>query len=170
LPPGPRHHGSGGGSSRGVRPSERTCPAISARLATHTSGASAAAARREADWALTVAETAPGRLARYGDQVSLALLRDLDEARVVVDRALGALLEYDRVHGSDLVGSLATFLSCQRSWQRTGRALGVHKQTVLYRMRRVEQLTGRVLAETADLAELWVALQARALLTGRPDR
>jgi purine catabolism regulator len=128
------------------------------------------AARREADWALTVAETAPGRLARYGDQVSLALLRDLDEARVVVDRALGALLEYDRAHGSDLVGSLATFLSCQRSWQRTGRALGVHKQTVLYRMRRVEQLTGRVLAETADLAELWVALQARALLTGRPDR
>jgi purine catabolism regulator len=129
-----------------------------------------AAARREADWALTVAETAPGRLARYGDQVSLALLRDLDEARVVVDRALGALLEYDRAHGSDLVGSLATFLSCQRSWQRTGRALGVHKQTVLYRMRRVEQLTGRVLAETADLAELWVALQARSLLTGRPDR
>jgi len=128
------------------------------------------AARREADWALTVAETAPGRLARYGDQVSLALLRDLDEARVVVDRALGALLEYDRAHGSDLVGSLATFLSCQRSWQRTGRALGVHKQTVLYRMRRVEQLTGRVLAETADLAELWVALQARSLLTGRPDR
>jgi purine catabolism regulator len=46
----------------------------------------------------------------------------------------------------------------------------VHKQTVLYRMRRVEQLTGRVLAETADLAELWVALQARSLLTGRPDR
>ncbi|MCU1653737.1 MAG: hypothetical protein JWQ60_4886, partial [Pseudonocardia sp.] len=71
---------------------------------------------------------------------------------------------------SDLVGSLATFLSCQRSWQRTGRALGVHKQTVLYRMRRVEQLTGRVLAETADLAELWVALQARSLLTGRLDR
>ena len=129
-----------------------------------------AAARREADWALTVAEAAPGRLARYGDQVSLALLRDLDEAQVVVDRALGVLLEYDRAHGSDLVGSLATFLSCQRSWQRTGRALGVHKQTVLYRMRRVEQLTGRVLAETADLAELWVALQARALLTGRRDR
>jgi DNA-binding PucR family transcriptional regulator len=79
------------------------------------------AARREADWALTVAETAPGRLARYGDQVSLALLRDLDEARVVVDRTLGARLEDDRTHGSDLVGSLATFLSCQRSWQRTGR-------------------------------------------------
>jgi len=125
------------------------------------------AARREADWALSVARSASGNLARYGDQVSLALLRDLDEARVVVDRTLGALLDYDREHGSDLVGSLSVFLSSRRSWQRAGRALGVHKQTVFYRMRRVEQLTGRNLAETGDLAELWVALQARALLTGR---
>jgi len=126
-----------------------------------------AAARREADWALSVARSASGRLARYGDQVSLALLRDLDEARVVVDRTLGALLDYDREHGSDLVGSLSVFLTSRRSWQRAGRALGVHKQTVFYRMRRVEQLTGRNLAETGDLAELWVALQARALLTDR---
>ncbi|HEY1967278.1 MAG TPA: PucR family transcriptional regulator ligand-binding domain-containing protein [Pseudonocardia sp.] len=124
----------------------------------------APAARREADWAVSVAASAPSRLARYGNQVSLFLLRDLDEAQMVVDRVLGALLEHDRERGSDLVGSLDTFLTCQRSWQRTGRALGVHKQTVLYRMRKVEQLTGRALAETADIAELWVALQARRLL------
>jgi purine catabolism regulatory family protein/PucR-like helix-turn-helix protein len=128
------------------------------------------AARREADWALTVAESMTSRLARYGDQMSLALLRDLDEARLVVDRTLGVLLDYDRTHRTDLVGSLSTFLSCQRSWQRTARALGVHKQTVFYRIRRVEQLTGRSLAETADLAELWVAMRARALLDGRGDR
>jgi purine catabolism regulator len=126
----------------------------------------APAARREADWALSVAVSGPSRVARYDDQVSLFLLRDLDEALVVVNRVLGVLLEHDREHRSDLVGSLDTFLACQRSWQRTGRALGVHKQTVLYRMRKVEQLTGRVLAETADIAELWVALQARRLLGG----
>jgi purine catabolism regulator len=142
------------------------------------------AARREADWALSVARSmpepipeqttsgrAPGppaaaRIARYGDQGSLALLRDLDEARIVVERTLGPLLRYDREHGSDLVGSLSAFLAHRRSWQRTARALGVHKQTVFYRMRRVEQITGRDLAETGDLAELWVALRAMTLLTG----
>ncbi|WP_028921495.1 PucR family transcriptional regulator [Pseudonocardia acaciae] len=150
---------------------ERVGPEASIGVSVALGGAHRfAAARREADWALSVAESSSGRLARYGDQMSLALLRDLDEARLVVDRTLGALLDYDRAHRTDLVGSLAAFLSCQRSWQRTARALGVHKQTVFYRIRRVEQLTGRSLAETADLAELWVAMRARALLDGRQER
>ena len=146
------------------RVGERACIGVSVVLG---STRRLPAARREAEWALSVAQSVPGRLARYGDQVSLALLRDLDEARVVVDRTLGALLEYDLEHGAELVGSLSMFLSKRRSWQQTARALGVHRQTVFYRMRRVEQLTGRSLAETGDLAELWVALQARALLGGQ---
>jgi purine catabolism regulator len=44
----------------------------------------------------------------------------------------------------------------------------VHRQTVFYRMERVEQITGRTLAETADIAELWLALSAHEVLTGSP--
>jgi purine catabolism regulator len=36
----------------------------------------------------------------------------------------------------------------------------VHRQTLVYRIERVEQLTGRQLQSTADVAELWLALQA----------
>jgi DNA-binding PucR family transcriptional regulator len=37
---------------------------------------------------------------------------------------------------------------------------------VVYRMERVAQLTGRTLVESADIAELWLALSALELLTG----
>ncbi|MGW3263987.1 PucR family transcriptional regulator [Streptomyces sp. NPDC001056] len=127
------------------------------------------AAQREAMWALTVAASRPDRSARYGDDHGYTVLRGVDEARRQVERTLGPLLAYDERHGTELVASLEAFLHCRRSWQRTAAALSVHKQTVMYRMQRVEQITGRTLAETADLAELWLALQARELLDG-PSR
>jgi purine catabolism regulator len=96
------------------------------------------------------------------------MLRDPAEAKALVDRTLGALLEHDRRNNTDLLHSLAVFLACRRSWQATARHLNVHRQTVTYRMQRVSQLTGRTLSETADIAELWLALSALELLTGEP--
>lgn len=126
------------------------------------------AARREAVWALSLARKAPGRISRYGEETTFTVLRSTEEAQVLVDRVLGPLLAYDAHHGTELTASLETFLQHRRSWQRTAAALSVHKQTVMYRMQRVEQLTGRTLAETADITDLWLAFQARALLSGAP--
>jgi purine catabolism regulator len=126
-------------------------------------------AAREAMWALGVAAGRPERLAVYGDAnplTPLPALRDPAEAQALVDRALGPLLGYDRAHGTQLVRSLAVFLSCRRSWQRAARELNVHRQTVVYRMERVAELTGRTLQDTRDIAELWLALSALELLTG----
>ncbi len=123
-------------------------------------------AAREAMWALGVAKSRPSRIARYDEATPLLALRDPAEAQELVDRALGTLLEYDRSSGGELVRSLAVFLACRRSWQATARELNVHRQTVIYRMRRVAELTGRTLTETADIAELWLALSALEVLTG----
>lgn len=123
-------------------------------------------AAREAMWALAVASGRTDRVAYYGGAAPLPALRDPAEAQALVDRALGALLEYDRKTHGELVRSLAAFLACRRSWQRTAERLSVHRQTVVYRMDRVEQITGRTLGETADIAELWLALSAHELLTG----
>lgn len=124
-------------------------------------------AAREALWALGVAAKQPGHIAHYGQAPPLPALRDPAEAQALVDRTLGTLLNYDRATNSNLVQSLAVFLACRRSWQRTARALNVHRQTVIYRMQRVSQLTGRTLAETADIADFWLALSALEMLTGQ---
>jgi DNA-binding PucR family transcriptional regulator len=42
-----------------------------------------------------------------------------------------------------------------------------HKQTLGYRIRKIEQLTGRGLTRTEHLAEWWFALRAHDLLIGR---
>ncbi|MGW6456237.1 PucR family transcriptional regulator [Streptomyces sp. NPDC055078] len=123
-------------------------------------------AQHEAVWALSLARSSEDRLVRYGEKTVHTVLRSVEEARSIVDRVLGPLIRYDATNGTDLTGTLQTFLVHQRSWQRTAAALNVHKQTVMYRIQRVQDLTDRKLAETADITELWIAFQASALLAG----
>lgn len=125
-------------------------------------------AMREAAWALSHARAHGQAVAHYGSAPTAMGPRSLAEAQSLVDETLQPLIEYDQQHHGELLTSLEAFLRCNRSWVRTARSLHVHPQTVTYRMRRVEQLTGRNLASTKDIAELWLALTARNSLNGRP--
>nr|MDP9166472.1 helix-turn-helix domain-containing protein [Actinomycetota bacterium] len=111
------------------------------------------------------AESTPDRTAHYGGVTMLSVLRDTEEAQVVVDRVLGALIAYDAAHSSDMVRTLDAYLRCDRSWVKTAAGMGVHRQTVVYRMQRVEEITGRRIADTAAIAEFWLALRAKDLLS-----
>jgi purine catabolism regulator len=117
-------------------------------------------AGREARWAQTAAHTLAQPLARYGDATPLFLPRTIGEAERAADRVLGPLLAYDEAHGTELLHSLSVFLEENRAWQRSAVLLHVHKQTLVYRMHRVEELTGRDLRSTGDIVELWMALRA----------
>jgi purine catabolism regulator len=117
-------------------------------------------ASREARWAQTAAQHLGRPLVRYGEATPLFLPRTLGEAEIAADRVLGPILAYDEEHGTELMRSLSVFLEENRSWQRSAELLHVHKQTLVYRMHRVEDLTGRDLRSTADVAELWLALRA----------
>ncbi|MBJ7337377.1 PucR family transcriptional regulator [Mycolicibacterium sp.] len=122
-------------------------------------------AAREATWAMRAAESTPDRTARYGDATMLSVLRDTEEAQVVVERVLGTLIAYDAARSGDMVKTLDAYLRCERSWVRTAKAMGVHRQTVVYRIQRVEEITGRRITDTAAIAEFWLALRARDLLS-----
>lgn len=121
---------------------------------------------REARWSLKAARSALSRTFNYGDATPFLGIGGIDDAMALVARVLGPLIEHERVHNTPMLATLDAFLANQRSWQRTADALSVHRQTVLYRIRKVEELTGRNTNETADIAELWLALQAQALLSG----
>ncbi|MFC9975464.1 PucR family transcriptional regulator [Spirillospora sp. NPDC127200] len=72
---------------------------------------------------------------------------------------IGALEDYDARHGARLLETLSAFLSHSGSWQRCAADLHVHVNTVRYRMRRVEQLTGRDLSRFPDRVDLYLALR-----------
>src|SRR5260221_6693794 len=86
------------------------------------------------------------------------------EARSLGDQVLGELLAYDRAHGSHYVSTVRAFVRADGSWQRAAAEMHVHKQTLGYRLRKVEELTGRGFVRTQHLAEWWFALQALDLL------
>jgi hypothetical protein len=79
-------------------------------------------------------------------------------------RLVSPLLDYDRRHQSELVRTLGIFLDCAGSWNACAEQLHVHLNTVRYRIRRIEELTGRNLSTMADLADLFPALSE----TGAP--
>lgn len=119
---------------------------------------------REATWATRAAASRTPHTFRYGDKTPLLGVAAIDDAAALVTRCLGKLIEHEERHATELLTTLEAFLDNQRSWQKTADALHVHRQTVLYRIRKVEEISGYDLAQTRDIAELWLALQARALL------
>jgi purine catabolism regulator len=105
---------------------------------------------------------------RYGETSPSLGPTDREDARALVEHRLGELLRYDAEHDGTLVATLESFLEHRRSWQRTAEALQIHRQTVHYRVRRIEELIDVDLAESGDLAQVWFALQARRSLEGMP--
>jgi purine catabolism regulator len=125
-------------------------------------------AAQEARWALAVATASGQRAAHYGDESITLPPRTPAEARVLVSRILAPLIRHDAQHGTDYVNTLRVFLRTDRSWQDAASELHVHRQTLGYRLRKIEQLTGRGVARTDDIAQWWLALRARELLAGQP--
>lgn len=128
-------------------------------------------AHRQARWALHRAQERRLVVLHHSDDLgaSVFLPGDRDDGRAAARRVLGPVLEYDDAHEAHLMDSLRAFLEENRSWQRAADRLHVHKQTLVYRLRRVEALTARSLSDTGDLADLWLALQA-ATSSGLVDR
>ena len=124
---------------------------------------------REASWAFSLAQRRGVAVSRYGSGPSWLGLSSVGDAQALVDRVLRPLQEYDREQNTDLVETLDAFLRNRRSWQQTAQTLHVHRQTVMYRMRRVAEITKLDLAETDSLAELWLALRAVELLDAEED-
>ena len=82
------------------------------------------------------------------------------------DRLLAPLADQDARTTVSLLDTLAVFLEHDASWARTARMLHIHVNTVHYRVRRIEQLTGRDLSNVADQTDLRAAL----LCAPRPNR
>ncbi len=109
----------------------------------------------------------PRVIASFDDLGSYGLLLGLQDTlslEVFYDSVLGKLQEYDEQNSSDLVKSLACFLEANGHWGDAAEKLYVHRHTLRYRMKRVEEITGRDLDQSQDRMEFWLALKAKELI------
>ena len=126
-------------------------------------GASVAVARREARWALARALEAGRAVVSYGDdRTEKWLTSETADLRALAEQVLGAVQAYDAAHETGLVPSVRVWLEHDRQTDRAARALHIHPNTLLYRIRRFEHLSGRSLASTESLAEVWLAMRTTA--------
>lgn len=107
------------------------------------------------------------RICRYAEMETDTpwLPRTPDEAARAFRTVLGAIHDYDLAQGSALLQTLQVFLEENRSWLQAAKRLHVHKQTLVYRIRRIEEISGRCMDSTADVATLWFALQSRCVMS-----
>lgn len=122
---------------------------------------------REARWAREATQESHVAIQVYGTDTSPFMPRSITEGEAVVDRVLGAVLEYDRTNDSQLMKSLAAYFAANRSWQEAADSLHIHRQTLVYRISKIEKLSGRRMQDMAQQTELYLALQTWTMLNGR---
>jgi purine catabolism regulator len=117
------------------------------------------------------AEPGAGGLATYRDLGSFQLLlslQDDDALRLFCDSILAPIEDGEGAYGGELMRSLEAFIECNGQWERAARKLYCHRHTLRYRIRRVEELTGRSLDSARDRIDFWLALRGRELIPPAP--
>lgn len=108
-----------------------------------------------------------GKVAEYDRLGVERLLTQLMEDRALdgfVDDVLGPLMAYDGAHGSDLVVTLDTFLRSACRQRATADALGIHVNSLHYRLQRIQEVGGVDLEDAEVRLNLQLALRARLVL------
>ncbi|MFD1202268.1 PucR family transcriptional regulator [Leucobacter albus] len=123
--------------------------------------AEVAAARLEADRVLDAIAGSGRRVTSLTQARTSVLLREamalLAARPELADPRIASLTDYDGRHRADLLPSLRAYVECGFNAREAARQLGIHPNTLRYRLGRAEELTGIDLARADD--RLLVSLQ-----------
>jgi sugar diacid utilization regulator len=112
-----------------------------------------------------------GAVSAFGDLGILRLLLqvpDLAELRSFAADVLGKLSMHEQEHKSEYLATLACYFRENNSPQRASRILHVHPNTVAYRVKRIEEITGLRLDNYTDRLIAQVALEILDALGDEP--
>jgi DNA-binding PucR family transcriptional regulator len=109
----------------------------------------------------------PGRLTVFADLGVYRLIfaaEKLPELSELYRQSLGALIAYDRQNNGGLVSTLDAFFAANGSPKEAAERLGVHRNTVLYRLDRIREITGDNLDDAGVRLRLQLALHVHLAL------
>lgn len=96
----------------------------------------------------------PGHHTTYADtRLDRALMNLVSskELKDVTNATLGALLKYEKERGIDLINTYSYYSKNRGNVSQTARELNLHRQSLLYRLRKIESLTGCSLDHPDDV-------------------
>jgi hypothetical protein len=122
-------------------------------------------ALRQARLAYLAAAPSLRSLVRYEDvPIAVLLATAADAAATVANRILGPVLALPESECENILSTLRVWFAEDGATSVAAEKMHVHRNTVRYRLRRLEELTGRSLARPTGLAELYLALEATRIL------
>jgi sugar diacid utilization regulator len=104
-----------------------------------------------------------GRAVGLDDVLIDHMLQESTHAQRLLEATLQPLTDYDRDHGAQLLATLQAYVRTHFNLTRSAEILNVHANTVVYRLRRIRELSGRDPYDVEDLVVLSLALKARDL-------
>jgi len=122
-------------------------------------------ALRQARLACAAATPGTTDLVRFDDEpIAVLLVSAPDASLSVARRILGRVLDLPDSDRILLIDTMRIWLAEAGSTSTAAGRLHVHRNTVRYRLRRLEELTGRSLTDPLDVSELHVALECARML------
>ena len=124
-------------------------------------------ARAVRDARLACAAGTPGSrtVTRFAEHpVAVLLASTPDAAAALARHVLGKVLDLPADDRAMLIDTVRTWLAEAGSTSAAAGRLHMHRNTVRYRLRRIEELTGRDLTKPLDLGEVHLALESARIL------
>lgn len=122
-------------------------------------------ARHQARVACAAATPGSVDVVRFEEHpLAVLLASSPDQARQLAEAVLGPIMALAPEDRAVVIETARTWLAAGGSTSTAARELHVHRNTVRYRVRRLEEVTGRDLALPVDAAELYVALECARIL------
>jgi purine catabolism regulator len=103
---------------------------------------------------------------RLGINESLAQLEQSPALRHFCDLIIGPLDKYDREHSSSLLETIGAYFDHHGNVSQTAEALFIHRNTLLYRLERIQEMTGQDLNQSDSRLALQLALKLWILRPG----
>lgn len=128
-------------------------------------------ARREAELAMRAGRGMGRRRKKhrthaFGDLGCLCFLNELSGSLAMRDfyeENMRTLLDYDRDNKMELVKTLEYYFFCKQNLRMTAEALFVHKNSVVYRLGKIEALLGKELDDYQTAFDLQLCLKLRSI-------
>jgi purine catabolism regulator len=141
---------------------------LSGGVGTHASFVEIARSLDEANVALAIGRRVygGGRVAPYDDLGAYPLLlrgSDATELRAFARRTLAPLRAYDEKHQTNLQRTLELYFELGQNVKTAAEALSVHRHTVFYRLRQINELCGCKLDSSHDQLTFRMAIAIDAL-------
>jgi purine catabolism regulator len=117
------------------------------------------------DLAIRLQTDTPLYIGDLGVYQLILSLSDREKLADFCDKTLGPLVDYDMRQNADLIKTLEAFFNSHGNLSQTAEALIVHRNTLLYRMNRINEIAKIDLNRPETRLALHLALTIRRLLS-----